>query len=77
MAISSGDVELVYDACAQAVLPWSGAAEDWMRDAQALQSVLKKVKAVHEGAQVLPEEIDEKPLQDLLKLAATAETALA
>ena len=30
LTFSGGDVELAYDACAQAVLPWSGAAEDWV-----------------------------------------------
>ena len=68
------DAELVYDACSQAVLPWSNAAEDWfvwLRDAQALPSLLDQAKGVHERAKALREGVVEKPLQELRELAAS------
>merc|ERR1712216_588372 len=64
------DVELAYDGCSQIVLPWSNPAEDWVRDAQALPSILNGAKRVQEAALALPEEIDEQPLQELRELAA-------
>ena len=49
LPLAGGDVELEYDSCVQAVLPWSPTAEKWdeaafIRDAQALPALAERAQ---------------------------------